>query len=240
MRSNGLTASAYSPVADLEPAVADSMLAELKGDGVAAYTRPALGASTSGVDPDDRQGLERLYVDAAHADSVRERLATRDPLLAENDDLTWAQIVAGYDRPMPDRVGSWPAYEDLGPDDAEPARTERGGGNHDDDPGEFDDVENGTRRDDGDDGIEDDVPPAERFVPPTPPPLPRLEPYQQLAWVGLVGGPAVLLVAVLFSLSLPTLVSGLAVGGFVAGFVTLVATMRDRDDDIDPGSGAVV
>jgi hypothetical protein len=70
--------------------------------------------------------------------------------------------------------------------------------------------------------------------------LPVLEPWQQLAWVGVVGGPLLLLVAVLFSISLPTWMTLLAVGGFIGGFVTLVARMDSGDTDDDPGNGAVV
>jgi len=77
-------------------------------------------------------------------------------------------------------------------------------------------------------------------VPQPPPPLPRLEPYKQLAWAGVIGGPALLLLGALFTVGLPDWLSVLAVGGFVVGFLTLVATMDDRDDDWDPGSGAVV
>jgi hypothetical protein len=46
---------------------------------------------------------------------------------------------------------------------------------------------------------------------------------------------------VLFSVALPTWVSMAAVAGFIGGFVTLVANMRDHDDsEDDPDNGAVV
>ena len=66
-----------------------------------------------------------------------------------------------------------------------------------------------------------------------------MDPVTQVAWVGLIGGPLLLLVAVVFGLTLPTFVSGLAVVGFVGGFVTLVARMQRNNPD-DPDSGAVV
>ena len=40
MRSNGLTAATYTPVADLDPAVAETLLDDLKSQGVAAYAKP--------------------------------------------------------------------------------------------------------------------------------------------------------------------------------------------------------
>ena len=73
-------------------------------------------------------------------------------------------------------------------------------------------------------------------MPPEPPPLPKLQPYQLLAWVGLIGGPALLVISALFSYQLPTLLLALAIVGFIGGFVTLVATMGNGcDDDWDPG-----
>ncbi len=250
MRSNGLTAASYSPVADLDPRVADAFLLELKEQGIAAYTRPVESSSMSGFDrPEFREGaLDRLYVDAAASQQVRAQLDDKQPGLASaNDDLTWAQIVAGFDQPMTTPVAPWPANEDID-DEAEKPEP--------DPVAEREAWLRSTRvRADslnalpGDDDQSDDDAWAapvraaddeeDRFVPPTPPPLPRLEPYKQLAWVGVLGGPLLLLLAVLFGIGLPTYVAVLAVGGFVGGFVTLVATMDDRDD-VDPGNGAVV
>src|SRR4051794_29708219 len=128
MRSNGLTAAAYSPVADLNPSVAESLLDELKELGVAAYCQPIDRASTAGFDRPDFQVevLVRLYVDAAATEQARQVIASRDPdLTAVNDDLTWAQIVAGYDTPSATAVAPWPVYEDLDPagDDGEAPTT---------------------------------------------------------------------------------------------------------------------
>lgn len=244
MRSNGLTASSYRPVADLDPRIADALLVELKEQGVAAYTRPVESTSMSGFDrPEFREGvLDRLYVDSAASEQVRDQLNDKDPgLVADNDDLTWAQIVAGFDQPMTAEVAPWPANENIDDDEVKDVdaraerdawlyntrvRAERLAARSDDEGGAAAKV----RTPDEEEG----------FVPPTPPPLPKVEPFRQLAWIGLLGGPALLLAAVLFSLALPEWVSVLAVGGFLGGFVTLVATMDDHDDDWDPGNGAVV
>ncbi|HSE08165.1 MAG TPA: hypothetical protein VLB29_05825 [Nocardioidaceae bacterium] len=73
------------------------------------------------------------------------------------------------------------------------------------------------------------------FVPPTPPPVPQVtDPRRRAAWVGLFGSPFVMLVAVVLGWRLPDwLMLGLA-GGFVGGFVYLIATMPNRR----PGDGS--
>ena len=266
MRSNGLTASAYSPVADLDPRIADALLQELKEQGVAAYAKPVETSSVSGFDrPEFRTGaLDRLYVDAAESERVKAMISDQDPDVdTANDDLTWAQIVAGFDQPLRGDVHPWPVTEDL---DSRAATRE---GTADGDPvadspdasetppdrrvelhqwltgrdatgAGYDDEELGggaatASRDELGDGDEED-----RFVPEPPPPLPQLEPWQQLAWVGVLGGPLLLLIAVLFSISLPTWLALLAVAGFVGGFVTLVARMDNGNSEDDPSGGAVV
>jgi hypothetical protein len=79
------------------------------------------------------------------------------------------------------------------------------------------------------------------FVPPEPPPLPRLEPRRKLAWGGLFGSPVLLLLAVVFGWVFPTWMVGLLVAAFVGGFVYLVATMpRNRGDHWSGDDGAVV
>lgn len=76
---------------------------------------------------------------------------------------------------------------------------------------------------------------AERFVPPPPPPLPRPEPKRAVAWAGLFGVPALLLLLLVLSIDLPPLLDYLLIGWFVGGFGYLVATMsqtpRDPWDD---------
>ncbi|HEY7045238.1 MAG TPA: hypothetical protein VH419_16330 [Nocardioidaceae bacterium] len=258
MRSNGITAPAYTPVADLDPRVADALLGELKQRGVAAYTKPVESSSIPGLDrPEFRvSALDRLYVDARESEQVKALITAHDPgLVTSSDDLTWAQIVAGFDQPMATQEHPWPVREDVGRsggDDHGSVNADADGGTElrqwlsrrdatwtEDEPGDGfgETVARGTRRHDQEAG--DDA--GDRFVPDPPPPLPHLEPLQQLAWVGLIGGPLLLLAAVLFSISLPTWVALLAVAGFVGGFVTLVATMEDKSgSEDDPENGAVV
>jgi hypothetical protein len=79
------------------------------------------------------------------------------------------------------------------------------------------------------------------FVPPPPPPLPQLSPRRKLAWAGLLGAPALMLVVIILGWNFPTWVMGLLVGWFVGGFLYLVATMpRSRGDGWSGDDGAVV
>lgn len=245
MRSNGLTAPAYTPVADLDPQVADAVLADLRTQGVAAYAKPVESPSTMGFDrPEFGVSVkDRLYVDTTASRRVRQLIARQDPgLVVDNDDLTWAQIVATFDQPVTPGSAAWPAQEDLDDDAAHasaptdaptaaptpPARPE-----WDDDVGPSD----RQRRNEPTDPL--DI--REHFVPDPPPPLPRLDPHKQLAWLGLAGGPLLLLIAALFTVALPPWLTFLAVAGFVVGFLTLIVTMDSRtDEDRDSDDGAVV
>ncbi|MFF3497615.1 hypothetical protein [Streptomyces sp. NPDC003247] len=79
------------------------------------------------------------------------------------------------------------------------------------------------------------------FVPPEPPPLPAADTTARFAWLGVVGGPVLLLLSVLLGWEMTWWLATVGIGGFLGGFATLVARMRtDDEDDGDPGSGAVV
>ncbi|MFG2466647.1 hypothetical protein ACGFXB_14490 [Streptomyces canus] len=79
------------------------------------------------------------------------------------------------------------------------------------------------------------------FVPPEPPPLPSADTTSRFAWLGVLGGPVLLLVAVLLGWEMTWWLATAGIGGFLGGFVTLVTRMRaDDEDDEDPGRGAVV
>ena len=79
------------------------------------------------------------------------------------------------------------------------------------------------------------------FVPPEPPPLPEADVTAKFAWLAVVGGPVLMLVAVLLQWDMTWWLTTLCVGGFLGGFATLVARMpHDDDEDDDPGRGAVV
>ncbi|THC53900.1 hypothetical protein [Streptomyces sp. A1499] len=79
------------------------------------------------------------------------------------------------------------------------------------------------------------------FVPPEPPPLPEADVTAKFAWVAVLGGPLLILLAVLFGWQMTWWLTTLGIGGFLGGFATLVMRMNagDEEDD-DPGRGAVV
>jgi hypothetical protein len=160
-------------------------------------------------------------------------------------DAAFAAIVAGFGRPLPSGVGPWPAAEDVEPD--APAA---GGPDTDvfPDPARPGTTSRGPRH-----RLPDDTPdadgagptapaaddPEDRFVPPEPPPITSTDLASRLAWLGVLGGPLLLLLATLTWSRLPTLVVILALAAFVGGFITLVARLpRERDDG--PDDGAVV
>jgi hypothetical protein len=92
-----------------------------------------------------------------------------------------------------------------------------------------------------------DVPPTDdpaddHYVPPVPPPLPRLDPVTKGAWLALFGGPLYLLISTATGATISGLAAFLAVAAFVGGFVILVLRM-DNGRPPDSGSddnGAVV
>ncbi|MFD9883890.1 hypothetical protein ACFWZT_20780 [Streptomyces alboflavus] len=90
---------------------------------------------------------------------------------------------------------------------------------------------------------EDDFDPDDEghFVPPEPPPLPDAEVTAKFAWLAVIGGPLLLLLAVLLGWQMTWWLTTLGIGGFLGGFATLVMRMKgDDEEDDDPGRGAVV
>ncbi|MEV7614485.1 hypothetical protein [Streptomyces sp. NPDC089799] len=80
------------------------------------------------------------------------------------------------------------------------------------------------------------------FVPPEPPPLPEADTTAKFAWLAVIGGPVLLLLAVVLQWDMTWWLTTLGVGGFLGGFATLIARMShdDDEDNDDPGRGAVV
>ncbi|CDR11194.1 hypothetical protein [Streptomyces iranensis] len=184
-----------------------------------------------------------------------------------DDDATFAAIVAAYGEEPQDPPGAerWPAAENLdeerdrdrrsaadGDTDAEgagdgeaatggltkPDKAEKPGGFIVYAPGV------GPRDWEPEEPSEDDFDETDEghFVPPEPPPLPESDTTSRFAWLGVLGGPLLLLGVVLFRVEMVWWIATLGVGGFLGGFVTLVLRMKDDDDEEDdgPGRGAVV
>jgi len=82
----------------------------------------------------------------------------------------------------------------------------------------------------------------EHFIPPTPPPLPKLDPITKGAWAALFGGPGYLIIATAVGWSVPGIAAFCAVAAFVTGFAILVLRMNDpgSGDPDDGDDGAVV
>lgn len=171
-----------------------------------------------------------------------------------DEEAAWAAIVAGYGEEPADPPGAKPfkSIEDLAlPDDdvngvpegtsVDPVKPDKplgssvvfapgvGGGG----PRDFEVAE--AKDDDLDDSEEG------HFVPPEPPPLPEADATAKFAWIGVVGGPVLMLLAVILQWDMTWWLTTLCIGGFLGGFATLVARMRTGDEeDDDPGRGAVV
>ncbi|MEV6951374.1 hypothetical protein [Streptomyces sp. NPDC051183] len=169
-----------------------------------------------------------------------------------DEEAAWAAIVAGYGQEPPDPPGSRPfkpienlllPEEDVKPEPQEPpAAAAPLGSSVVFAPG----VGVGGPRDhslaEPEDGDLTEADRAEEghFVPPEPE-LPPADTTSKFAWLAVVGGPVLLLLAVVLQWEMTWWLTTLGIGGFLGGFATLVARMsQGDDDDDDPGRGAVV
>ncbi|MFD7868333.1 hypothetical protein [Streptomyces sp. NPDC057682] len=170
-----------------------------------------------------------------------------------DEEAAWKAIVAGYGEEPPDPPGARPfrSVEDLAlPEDPVDPAPDKGLGKSAPRPPEkplgssvvfapgvgprdYEPAEPGENDLDGED--------EGHFVPPEPPPLPEADVTSKFAWLAVVGGPVLLLLAVLLRWEMTWWLTTVGVGGFLGGFVTLVARMDPDDEDgDDPGRGAVV
>jgi hypothetical protein len=79
--------------------------------------------------------------------------------------------------------------------------------------------------------VRDRIAPDDEFVPPTPPPIPRPPMDRLLAWLGVFGIPAFVLVCIVAGISVPTWFALLLAAGFLGGFGYLVVRMSDEPRD---------
>ncbi|MBC9728614.1 hypothetical protein [Streptomyces sp. TRM68367] len=205
----------------------------------------------------------------AEHDSDREGREPDEKGVPIDEDAAWAAIVAGYGDEPPDPPGAKPfkSVEDLarlesGTNDDPGERADRADGTEGvDKPADARKAESkdepprplggsvsfapgvGPRDYSAPEPSEEDFDEDDEghFVPPEPPPLPEADVTAKFAWLGVLGGPVLLLLAVLLGWEMTWWLATLGIGGFVGGFVTLVMRMRtDDEDDDDPGRGAVV
>lgn len=238
-RDNGLVASSFSSVGDVDPRVGEHLLDVLALDGIAAYLQPTMDhdAVTRAVSL-PRQPTDRLYVDRRRSADARAVVAAEAEAAGRgtgmvaavsagpdgdpDSDAVWADLVASYQQQSTETVPPWPAQEDTEPTDSvdsvdsvEPA------GSPEQEPAEEDEEEG--------------------YVPPPPPPLPRISRQTLGGLLTIALGFFLLLLGsrvlgldpdVAFQLGLVCLVAG-------AGY--LIWRMRDdRSDEDRPDDGAVV
>jgi hypothetical protein len=256
MRDNGLTASAYTSLGGIDPLVAEPVLAALAEAGIAAYAgapgEPGPSASESPAEPAGEgtstaetsspapakadeaaakipAGFEEIFVASGAEDEARAVIER------STEDAEWASLVEQFNAPSApghdaNPVPRWPASEDVDENSYEPLIDVPEGlivGDTDEDPPE----EPPARR-------PEDT--HEHFVPPEPPRGPKLDWISRAAWLGLLGGPVLLILAALLDFGTGRITT-VAVVGFIAGFLTLVIRMKDRlPPDDTPDDGAVV
>ncbi|MCU0295662.1 MAG: hypothetical protein MUF33_01810 [Candidatus Nanopelagicales bacterium] len=79
--------------------------------------------------------------------------------------------------------------------------------------------------------------PEESFVPPEPPPLPKIDTVGRFAWAGTIGGPLLLFGGVLAPGIVGPAAVTLGIAAFVLGFLTLVLrSPHEPEDGWDDGS----
>ncbi|RII18252.1 hypothetical protein DSC45_10075 [Streptomyces sp. YIM 130001] len=216
---------------------------EKDGAEEAAATDEALVPETAGGPPQDPEG------------------PSEEAPRSLDEDEVWAEIVAGYGEEPPDPPGAKPfkSIEDLAGLVAEATGkdTPPAGEPEADTDGERDEGSSAGAvggsiafapgvgpRDYSPSRPAQDEPETDdegHFVPPEPPPLPSADTTARFAWLAVLGGPLLLLLAILLGWPMTWWLATLSIGGFLGGFATLVARMKDDDEeDEDPGRGAVV
>ncbi|MBW8799813.1 MAG: hypothetical protein JF597_41435 [Streptomyces sp.] len=195
----------------------------------------------------------------AEHDSDREDREPDETGVPFDEEAAWAAIVAGYGDEPPDPPGTTPfkpvkdlALPAMDENETEAAAEAAGTGAtaaEEQRPAQplgssvsFAPGVGGPRDYTAPEPSEDDFDEDDEghFVPPEPPPLPDADATAKFAWLGVVGGPILLLLAVVLGWDMTWWLATLGIGGFLGGFVTLVTRMKTDDEDGDPGRGAVV
>lgn len=159
--------------------------------------------------------------------------------MGRDDDRTWAELVENFhtssDDERQDGQRRWPEAEDVAGDDEDDDYLHSPTFTAWVDAGEPDDVKATEPAAVG--GGDDKA--ANHFEPPPPPPIPRGDGLARVAWTGVLGSPALLVLLSLLQWSPPGWMTFALLGGFVGGFGVLVARLRGHHPD-DPDNGAVV
>lgn len=156
--------------------------------------------------------------------------------MVQNDDEAWRAIVDNYgDRPDLDQAG--PPVDAVDAVDAAPSDDQA-----DVEPPDealLSPREPPTTPPSWADAFPESDWQEDRFVPPPPPPLPTTTTDRMIAWAGVFGSPAILLVLLVLGLRPPSLINYVLVMGFVGGFLYLVVKMNREPRDPDD-NGAVI
>jgi hypothetical protein len=257
-RSNGLSASAYSVLLEIEESLGDRSLQALaprhKAADVLPTPRPG-GTTRLLLHVDSQRRVPAGIVLAgltpapagelpAESESTRDTpldapVASSDELPAATglfDDAAFAEIVAGFHRdPDPSAPGtrSWPAAEDLPPEPQQPAARPAAG--------PYSGLDRRrpsisiTPRAKANEAELDDFD-DDRYI---PEPLPKLAPPPPMvrwAFVGLFLGLALLLVPTLFALDHRTSLDVAGVMCVLGSTGILLSRLRERSDDDDDGA----
>ncbi|WP_327298116.1 hypothetical protein [Streptomyces sp. NBC_01197] len=192
---------------------------------------------------------------------MAENEAEREPQPID-EEAVWAAIVAGYGEEPADPAGTKPfkSVEDLALlEDGVNADRTREPETGKPDPDAAPDPASGTGRPLGSSVVfapgvggprdhslaqpsDDDLDASDEghFVQPDPD-LPEADVTAKFAWLAVVGGPVLLILAVVLGWDMTWWLATLGIGGFLGGFAALVMRMGPGDDDEDdPGRGAVV
>lgn len=189
----------------------------------------AEGVAKAGVAARVPAGFEEIFVAADSEERARAVIER------SSEDAEWKSLVEQFNAPSAEGhdatpVPRWPASEDVDEGSYEPLIDVPAGlivGDTDEDPPEEPPA---RRREDH----------TEHFVPPEPPRGPKLDWISRAAWLGLIGGPLLLIAAALLDFGTGRTTT-IAVVGFIGGFLTLVIRMKDRLPPEDtPDDGAVV
>ncbi|MFY0408864.1 hypothetical protein [Solicola sp. PLA-1-18] len=147
-----------------------------------------------------------------------------------SDDEEFDRIVAGLDLSVPSELDDPPRREPA-PVEDDPA----------DDLPEHRDVFQPRMSDPlGEPEPDEDDGPDDHFVPPEIGPSEPLDTATRIAWVGLVGPPAILVVATVIGYLLPRAVSAVLVLTSIAALVYLIGRRGNDHRDDDPDHGAVL
>lgn len=222
-RDNGLSAEHYVVLADLDPRVADALLSDLAEAGIAAYVVPTPGKRGGYLETHlPTRHTDRVFVDARAERGAHTLLDSATATTDLDEDAAWREIVESFAAPSAEPVPPWPVSEDLdGPPLAPPRVVHRVATDFVAAPINLDE--------------------EEHFVPPAPPPVPRLRSVTVLALLAIAGGVALLALPSVLDYAADTAVQVLAVCLMLGGFGSLVYRMQDgSDDEDDPDDGAVV